>query len=92
VLTLLRYIIERPGFYQMFSSDSAASERLQLLYSRLYSIFGDVWKCVYDTLCNDVLDSVASEDAGEEEVGTKDVLSYAWRALKESRYCSICFL
>ncbi|THY29528.1 hypothetical protein D6D00_03503 [Aureobasidium pullulans] len=80
----LRYIIERPGFYQMFSSDSAASERLQLLYSRLYSIFGDVWKCVYDTLCNDVLDSVASEDAGEEEVGTKDVLSYAWRALKES--------
>ncbi|KAL2035004.1 hypothetical protein VTO58DRAFT_100921 [Aureobasidium pullulans] len=80
----LRYIVERSGFYQMFSLDSAASKRLQLLYSRLYSVFGDVWKCVYDTLCHDVLDNSASEDTAEEDIGTKDVLSYAWRALKES--------
>lgn len=76
----------------MFSLDSAASKRLQLLYSRLYSVFGDVWKCVYDTLCHDVLDNSTSEDTAEEDIGTKDVLSYAWRALKESRYCSMCFL
>jgi hypothetical protein len=85
VLTSTRYIIEKSGFYQMMSSDPAALSRLQILFTRLYDIFEALWKCVHDALCNDTTEGTAAEELEEEDIGTKDVLSYSWRALKESR-------
>ncbi|CAD0106145.1 unnamed protein product [Aureobasidium uvarum] len=80
----LRYIIEKSGFYQFMSSDLTASSQLQKLYTRLYNVFEALWNCVHDTLCNDTTEGVAAEELEEEDIGTKDVLSYSWRALKES--------
>lgn len=67
------------------SADSMALCQLQALYNRLYIIFENVWQCVYDTLCNDAPEGFVPDEVDEEEIGTKDVLSYSWRALKESR-------
>ncbi|KAI4846217.1 hypothetical protein E4T44_05183 [Aureobasidium sp. EXF-8845] len=80
----LRYIIEKSGFYQMMSSDLAALSRLQIVFTRLYVIFEALWECVHDTLCNDTTEGIAAEELEEEDIGTKDVLSYSWRGLKES--------
>jgi len=81
----IRYIIEKYGFYQMMSSNSAALAQLQKLFVRLYDIFEALWKCVHDALCNDTTEGIAAEELEEEDIGTKDVLSYSWRALRESR-------
>ncbi|KAI5235931.1 hypothetical protein E4T42_09591 [Aureobasidium subglaciale] len=79
------YIVEKSGFYQNMSTNVDAFSHLQTLYKRLYHIFRQIWSCVHDTLCNDTTEGVAAEEPEEEEIGTKDVLSYSWRALKESR-------
>ena len=66
-------------------ADTIATSRLQRLYRRLYKDFQVVWSCVYGTLCNDAPEGFVPDELDEEDVGTKDVLSYSWRALKESR-------
>jgi hypothetical protein len=66
-------------------SDPVVFSCLKKLYLRLYDTFQDVWTCVHDTLCNDTTEGIAAEELEEEDIGTKDVLSYSWRALKESR-------
>jgi len=83
---LNRYIIEKSDFYQIMSSDPVALSHLSKSYTRLCNLFEALWKCVHDTLCNDTTEGIAAEELEEEETGTKDVLSYSWRALKESRY------
>lgn len=85
MLTLPRYIIESTGFYQLMSSNSVALSHLSKSYTRLFDIFEVLWKCVHDALCNDTTEGTAAEELEEEDIGTKDVLSYSWRALKESR-------
>lgn len=85
MLTLPRYIIENPGFYQLMSSNPVVLSHLSKSYTRLFSIFEALWKCVHDALCNDTTEGTAAEELEEEDIGTKDVLSYSWRALKESR-------
>ena len=85
MLNSYRYIIEKPGFYQMMSSDPLVLPYLQKLYPRLYEIFQSLWICVHDALCNDTTEGIAAEELEQEDMGTKDVLSYSWRALKESR-------
>lgn len=85
MLNFHRYIIDKPGFYQTMSSDPVVLADLQKLYLRLYDIFQAVWLSVHDTLCKDTTEGLAAEELEEEDIGTKDVLSYSWRALKESR-------
>lgn len=72
------------------SSEKLALTHLQTIYHRLYTLFQDVWTCVYGTLCNDAPEGFTPDELEEEEIGTKDVLSYSWRALKESRYVHQC--
>lgn len=67
------------------SSDPAVLSNLQKLYLRLYDVFQTLWTCVHNALCIDTTESVAAEEPEVEDIGTKDVLSYSWRALKESR-------
>jgi hypothetical protein len=69
----------------MMASDPAALSRLQIVFTRLHDMFEALWKCVHDALCNDTTEGTAAEELEEEDIGTKDVLSYSWRALKESR-------
>lgn len=67
------------------SSDPAALSHLHKFFISLYDIFEALWKCVHDALCDDTTEGIAAEELEEEDIGTKDVLSYSWRALKESR-------
>ena len=67
------------------SPDVTAIQRLRGILVRLHKSFHDVWSCVYETLCNDAPEGFVPEELEEEDIGTKDVLSYSWRALKESR-------
>lgn len=67
------------------SSNPVALSHLSKSYTRLFDIFEGLWMCVHDTLCNDTTEGTAAEELEEEDIGTKDVLSYSWRALKESR-------
>ena len=54
---------------------------------RLSSICSGIWEVVKDVLCFDAPEGhdVSEDDFNEHDVGTKDVLSFCWRALKESR-------
>lgn len=46
-----------------------------------------VWEAVQDVLCFDAPEGheIAEDDLNEQDIGTKDALSFCWRALKESR-------
>ena len=50
-----------------------------------------VWEAVKVTLCLDSPEGHQSnhQDGGDLDVGAKDTLSFAWRALKESRYPNV---
>ena len=57
----------------------------------MLTICENVWEAVRAILCldapegNSVADEMANEEVDDLNIGTKDTLSYCWRALKESR-------
>lgn len=58
------------------------------IHDHVISICRQVWRAVADRLCVDSPETEATnEEDGLEEVGTgpKDMLSYSWRALRDSR-------
>ena len=57
------------------------------LESRLLYDCREIWHVIKDILCFDSPEGHSIYDVEEEElgIGTKDTLSFAWRALKESR-------
>lgn len=58
---------------------------LQALFIRIYKCLHQTWSCVHDILCNDAPEGFVPDDVDEQsDIGTKDVLSYSWRALKEA--------
>lgn len=75
VLTSLRYIISSDG-YSLESQD---------ISHRLVAFLHEVWRAVHPVLCDDAPEGYTLDGADQlVEVTTKDVLSYCWRALKES--------
>ena len=59
---------------------------LENLQKRMAACCSRVWHAVKDILCNDSPEGYLPEDLDEvEEVDTKDVLSYSFRAIHESR-------
>jgi len=60
---------------------------------RIMAICDGVWEAVRDVLCFDAPEGtdIADEEADDFEVGTKETLSYCWRALKESRSVAIFY-
>lgn len=69
------------------AAEEKSASALRVVHHRLQECFHSVWSCVKDTLCNDAPEGYMPDELDEEDsVGTKDILSYSWRALKESRY------
>ncbi|KAL8949925.1 MAG: hypothetical protein Q9222_004014 [Ikaeria aurantiellina] len=63
------------------------TEQLQIwqdIIERLLKIADDVWRAVQDILCADAPEGYEIHAQDDQVVGTKDLLSYCWRALKES--------
>lgn len=85
VLTLLiRYVLEQ--IFQMPKTIRDNEMRYITLFRRLEKVLATTWTCVHDLLCNDAPEGFMPEEMDDEaSLTTKDVLSYAWRGLKESR-------
>ena len=88
---LLRYIISQPLFRTYISSQAYAGT-WPMLKQRMTSSCAGVWEAIKGTLCIDSPEGHQTNDRDEDDlnIGMKDTLSFAWRALKESRYaCGI---
>lgn len=88
ILASMKYILDQPDFYSNISK-LPIKELLTWrdLHATAMSCLYDVWDCVKDVLCNDAPEGhIPDELEGDQEISTKDILSYSWRALKEARY------
>ncbi|TID14586.1 HEAT repeat protein-like protein [Venturia nashicola] len=85
-LASIRYILDMPIVYaSLESGDSDWKSRWTKMHSVLVLALQRVWTCVRSILCNDAPEGyVPNETAEEENMTTKDILSYSWRALKEA--------
>lgn len=83
----LRYIVLTPNFYSLISEQSGASySDWESVNARIVSTCDRIWNEVKPVLCIDSPEGHADEPADDFTVGPKDILSYSWRALRESRY------
>ncbi|KAJ5935095.1 Armadillo-like helical [Penicillium verhagenii] len=79
----LRYIILVPEFYSLISVDSSPST-WKSTHDRIVSICDSVWQEVKPVLCIDSPEGHTDQPTEDFSVGPKDILSYSWRALRES--------
>ena len=80
-----RYIVSRVDY---FESLNASLDEWEVINKRVASICSRVWDAVKCILCSDAPEGydINEDEFVEQEIGTKDTLSFCWRALKESRY------
>ena len=81
---MVRYIVGRTDYVE---SLDASLDKWEVLDRRIFSICSGVWEVVQHVLCFDAPEGheIGEDDFNEQDIGTKDVLSFCWRALKESR-------
>lgn len=79
-----RYIVSRIDY---FESLNVSLDEWELINKRIASICSGVWDVVKKILCSDAPEGydINEDEFIEQEIGTKDALSFCWRALKESR-------
>ena len=83
----LRYIILTPNLFSLISEESDAHyTEWESVHSRIVSISDKIWNEVKPVLCVDSPEGHTDEPTEDLMVGPKDILSYSWRALRESRY------
>lgn len=85
---MLRYIINRPDFYNSLIDDYGTGPAFwRQLNQRILKNCEDVWESVKEVLCIDSPEGHISEEDEIDglDIGTKDTLSFSWRALKEAR-------
>ena len=64
----------------------SCTSQLGDLLVRLDSAIIKTWNCMKAVLCDDAPEGFVPEELEDEaDLTTKDILSYSWRALKESR-------
>ncbi|KAF4266943.1 hypothetical protein KXV68_002181 [Aspergillus fumigatus] len=84
-VSALRYIVSASNFHQLVSDHlSASSDDWRLVHTRIVSICDRIWKAVKPVLCIDSPEGHSDEPIEEFNIGPKDILSYSWRALRES--------
>jgi len=79
----LRYIILMPHFHSLISSEKS-SDSWKSIHSRIVNICDRVWQEVKPVLCIDSPEGHTDDPIEDLSVGPKDILSYSWRALRES--------
>ena len=79
--------MSHPGYFaRLDKSTKAALDEWRKFTERIHLICGGVWDAVRHTLCFDAPEGhEMDEEADDVDIDTKDVLSFCWRALKESR-------
>ncbi|KAJ5489742.1 hypothetical protein N7539_004632 [Penicillium diatomitis] len=79
----LRYIISMPNFHNLLL-DGPTTESWRSIHDRILFICNRVWEEVKPILCIDSPEGHTDDPAEDLAVGPKDILSYSWRALRES--------
>ncbi|KIW02506.1 uncharacterized protein PV09_06306 [Verruconis gallopava] len=83
VLASIRLVLDNSKLYDKLNT--SVHTVWQSYHGRLVKALGEVWNSVKDVLCNDAPEGYVPEDMEEDiSIGTKDILSYCWRALKEA--------
>lgn len=88
ILTIdVRHIVSHPDYFATLDiSTKSALDWWRKFTERIHLICRDIWEVVRHTLCFDAPEGhEVDEEADDVDIGTKDVLSFCWRALKESR-------
>ncbi|KAF7182913.1 hypothetical protein CNMCM7691_002657 [Aspergillus felis] len=84
-VSALRYIVSTSNFHQLISDPvSATGGDWRLVHTRIVSICDRIWEEVKPVLCIDSPEGHSDEPIEEFNIGPKDILSYSWRALRES--------
>lgn len=79
--------METPKFYATISgSIGEYDSSWRKVHDRIVAICENVWTKVTPVLCIDSPEGHTDELIDDFMVGPKDLLSYSWRALKDSRY------
>ena len=83
-----RHIISRPDYWELLkASTSLGPNKWDIFNERIVSICKNVWEAVREVLCFDTPEGMTvNEELDDFDCGSKDTLSYCWRALKESRF------
>lgn len=89
-LTETRYIVATPNFYSFVSSKESSYENWKAIHLRIVQVCDKIWNEVKPVLCIDSPEGHTDEPIEELGVGPKDILSYSWRALRESRCVASC--
>ena len=84
---MLRYIVATRDFYSLICGPlSKTYDEWRSVNSRIASICDRIWHEVKPVLCVDSPEGHTDEPVEDLVVGPKDILSYSWRALRESRF------
>lgn len=75
-----------PSFHLSISDQSSTSNHWRSFHDRIVSLCDKIWDEVKPVLCVDSPEGHTDEPVEDLNVGPKDILSYSWRALRESRY------
>ncbi|EAW14308.1 THADA/TRM732 family protein [Aspergillus clavatus NRRL 1] len=85
-VSALRYIVSTPNFYQLIADEQISSQdHWREFHTRLVCVCDRIWEGVKPVLCIDSPEGHSDEPTEEFNIGPKDILSYSWRALRESR-------
>ncbi|PCH00030.1 Armadillo-like helical [Penicillium occitanis (nom. inval.)] len=81
----LRYIVATPNFYATISESSVEHDSSwRKVHDRIVAICENIWTKVTPVLCIDTPEGHTDELIEDLMLGPKDLLSYSWRALKDS--------
>ncbi|KAL4933322.1 THADA/TRM732 family protein [Aspergillus undulatus] len=84
-LSSLRYIVSSENFWSLVSFESSPGpENWKSVHTRISSLCDRIWQEVKSQLCIDSPEGHAADPIEDLRVGPKDILSYSWRALRES--------
>ena len=85
--TYVRHIVSHPDYFATLDrSTKSALDWWRKFTERIHLICRGIWEVVRHTLCFDAPEGhEIDEEVDDVDIGTKDILSFCWRALKESR-------
>ena len=90
-----RYMVSHVDYVDSLDPSVAASSgKWEDFNRRIFLISSGVWEAVRNVLCFDAPEGhdIGDDDPNEQDTGTKDALSFCWRALKESRFVEMSLI
>ncbi|RAK77623.1 THADA/TRM732 family protein [Aspergillus fijiensis CBS 313.89] len=83
-ISALRYIVSTSDFYSLVSEKSTNYDKWRAFHLRIVHVCDRIWEEVRPVLCIDSPEGHTDDPIEDLGVGPKDILSYSWRALRES--------